>query len=169
MATVFQARHSRRRALAAGASTAALVLAGPTALAGCTASAPAPEPDPLEGPARRAEGDAALGAAVAGMHPTLAAAANALAADRAAHAKALRAELHRAHPDPVPSSVTQPGPPVGPPPVSPDAAAAQAALTQAMRAVQDEAGELVTSLPGYRAALLASIAACCATHTALLT
>jgi hypothetical protein len=27
----------------------------------------------------------------------------------------------------------------------------------------------VITLPGYRAALLASIAACCATHTAVLT
>jgi hypothetical protein len=38
-----------------------------------------------------------------------------------------------------------------------------------MRAAQDEAAELVLTLPGYRAALLASIAACCATHTAVLT
>src|SRR6185437_11772295 len=101
--TVFQARPSRRRALAAGATTAALFLAGPTALAGCTVSATAPEaPDPLEPPARRAEADVALAAAVAGAHSALAAAANALAADRAAHARTLRAELHRVHPDPVP-------------------------------------------------------------------
>jgi len=167
---VFQARPSRRRVLAAGASTAALLLAGPTALAGCTASSPASQaPDPLEAPARRAEVDAALATVVAGMHPTLAAAANALAADRAAHAKTLRAELHRAHPDLVPSSAAQPAPPVVPPPVSPDATTAQAALTQTMRAAQDEAAELVITLPGYRAAMLASIAACCATHTALLT
>ena len=167
---MFQARPSRRRALAAGATTAALFLAGPTALAGCTASAPAPEgPDPLEAPARRAESDVALAAAVAQAHSTLAATARALAADRAAHAATLRAELHRVHPDPVPSSTAQPVPPVVPPPVSPDAAAARAALTEAMRAAQDEAAALVITLPGYRAALLASVAACCATHTALLT
>ncbi|MDQ3905936.1 MAG: hypothetical protein M3300_10965 [Actinomycetota bacterium] len=166
---MFQARRSRRQALAAGAATAALFLAGPAALGGCTTSAPGSEgPDPLEGPARRAEADVALSAVVAGAHPTLAPAANALRVDRAAHAKALRAELHRVHPEPVPSSTTQPPPAVAPA-VSPDAAAAQAALAQAMRAAQDEAAELVLTLPGYRAALLASIAACCATHTAVLT
>ncbi|HJT03377.1 MAG TPA: hypothetical protein VJ757_07090 [Pseudonocardiaceae bacterium] len=164
---MFQARPSRRRALAAGASTAALLLAGPPALAGCTAWAPAPDtPDPLEPPAHRAEVDAALAAAVAGAHPTLATAANALAADRAAHARTLRAELHRVRPDPAPPTAAQP---VVPPPVSPEPAAAKAALTQAMRAAQDEAAALVLTLPGYRAALLASVAACCATHTAVLT
>jgi hypothetical protein len=166
---VFQTRPSRRRALAAGVTTAALLLAGPAALAGCTVSASAPDkPDPLEPPARRAEADAALAAAVAGAHSTLAAAANALAADRAVHARTLRAELHRVRPDPVPASAAQP-PPVVPPLVSPDPAAAKAVLTQAMRAAQDEAAALVLTLPGYRAALLASVAACCATHTALLT
>ncbi len=110
----------------------------------------------------------ALAAAVAGTHSTLAAAANALGADRAAHARALRAELHRVHPDPMPSSTVKPPPTVAPA-VSPDQAVAQAALTQAMRAAQDEAAELAITLPGYRAALLASVAACCATHTAVLT
>lgn len=167
---MFQARHSRRRALVAGASTAALFLASPAVLAGCTASAPASEaPDPLEAPARRAEADVALAAAVADAHSALGAAARPLAADRAAHAATLRAELHRAHPDLAPSSAAQPTPPVLPPPVSPDPTAAQAALTQAMRAAQDEAAALVITLPGYRAALLASVGACCATHTALLT
>jgi type IV secretory pathway VirB10-like protein len=165
---VFQARPSRRRVLAAGASTAALFVAGPAALAGCTASAPGPEePDPLEAPARRAEADAALATAVAGMHSTLAAVANALAADRATHATALRTELHRVQP--IPPSAAPPAPPAAPPPVSPDKATAQAALTQAMRAAQDEAAGLVITLPGYRAALLASVAACCATHLTLLT
>jgi hypothetical protein len=72
------------------------------------------------------------------------------------------------HPDPLPSSTAKP-PPAVPPAVSTDPAAAQAALTGAMRAAQDEAAELAITLPGYRAALLASIAACCATHTAVLT
>jgi hypothetical protein len=167
---VFQARPSRRHILAAGASTAALFVAGPAALAGCSASAPGPEePDPLESPARRAEADAALATAVAGMHSTLAAVANALAADRATHATALRAELHRVQPTSVPPHAAPPAPPAAPPPVSPDKATAQAALTQAMRAAQDEAAELVITLPGYRAALLASVAACCATHVTLLT
>lgn len=166
---MFQARPSRRHLLAAGVSTAALFVAGPAALAGCTAFAPGPEePDPLEAPARRAEADVALVAAVARAHSTLADAANALAADRAAHATALRAELRRVNPHPVPAT-SQAAPPIASPPISPEPATAQADLTQAMRAAQDEAAGLVITLPGYRAALLASIAACCATHLALLT
>jgi hypothetical protein len=68
----------------------------------------------------------------------------------------------------MPSSTVKPPPTVAPA-VSPDQAVAQAALTQAMRAAQDEAAELAITLPSYRAALLASVAACCATHTAVLT
>jgi hypothetical protein len=162
--------------LAAAASTAALVLAGPAGLTGCTASAPAPEqPDPLESPARRAEADAAQ-ALVAAQLVTdadsgLAAAAKALAADRMAHATTLRAELHRVRPRPAASAAAPPPamlPPVSPSPTKPDPAATRSALTRALHAAQDEAGALALTLPGYRAALLASVSACCATHAALL-
>ncbi len=167
--------------LAAGA---ALLVAGPAVLAGCSGSPPAPErPDPLESPARRAETDSALAQAVAEMaaqvgaqagaqmgaqaRPALATAATALAADRMAHAITLRAELRRVRT--APSSATpQATPTPAPPPADPDLASARAALLQAVHAAQDEATQLVLTLPGYRAALLASIAACCATHTALL-
>jgi hypothetical protein len=161
---VSQARPSRRRALAAGVTTAALLVAGPRALTGCRA--PAPEgPDPLESPAQRAEADAALAAAVAALHSTLAPAATALAADRQAHAATLRAELRRVHPSPVPRTATNPA---APPPVSPDPVSARSALTRAMHEAQDEASALVMTLPSYRAALLASVSACCAIHAALL-
>lgn len=164
--TVSGACASRRRVLAAGAATTTLLLAGPAVLSGCTLLARAPEgPDPLELPARRAEADAALATAVAQAHPTLAAAARALAADRIAHVTTLRAELHRARPGPAPRSAS---PPVAPPPANPDLAGARSVLTQAMHAAQDESAGLVMTLPGYRAALLASIAACCASHAALL-
>lgn len=155
--------------LAAGAT---LLLAAPAVLIGCAPSAHAPlGPDPLESPARRAEADAALAATVAQTaaeaHPALAATSSALAKDRLAHATTLRAELHRARPGPPSTSAA---PPIGPPSAvpAPDGAAARTALIQAVRAAQDEAAELVMTLPGYRAALLASIAACCATHAALL-
>ena len=167
--------------LAAAASTAALVLAGPAGLTGCTASAPAPEqPDPLESPARRAEADAvqALAAAQLVTHADsgVAAAAKALAADRMAHATTLRAELRRVRPAAAPSvagslpAVPPPGapPPASPSPANPDLAGTRSALIRAMHAAQDEAAALVLTLPGYRAALLASVAACCATHAALL-
>ncbi|MDQ3763005.1 MAG: ferritin-like domain-containing protein [Actinomycetota bacterium] len=160
-------RPSRRRVLVAGATTAALLLASPAALTGCIAPAQAPEePDPLEAPARRAEADAILAVAVAQAHPVLAEAARALAADRAAHATTLRAELHRAQPRSAPSSAVPAAlpPPAPSPPANPDLASAREALTQAVRAARDEAARLVMTLPAYRAALLASVAACCATH-----
>ncbi|MGH3865173.1 MAG: hypothetical protein ACRDQ4_03375 [Pseudonocardiaceae bacterium] len=161
----------RRRVLAAGAT---LLLAGPAALAGCTLPTRAPKgPDPLESPARRAEADAALATAVAQLatqpaghaDPVLAAAATALATDRMTHAATLRAELGRARPRPASRSGSAP---VAPLPAIPDLAGARGTLAQAVRAAQDEAAELAMTLPGYRAALLASVAACCASHAALL-
>jgi len=173
--TVSGSRPSRRRMLAAGAA----LLAGPATLAGCTGSAPlAPEgPDPLEPPARRAETDSALAQSVAQAaaqlgtqtHAALATAARALAADRTAHAITLRAELRRARPAPTPSGAAPPAtPPPAPPLADPDLTSARAALIQTVHAAQDEAAGLVVTLPGYRAALLASVAACCATHAAVL-
>jgi hypothetical protein len=163
---VTELRHDRRRVLGAGLAAGVLLVAGPTA--GCTASAPeAPEgPDPLEAPAVRAEADVALAQAVAATHPALAAAATALVADRQAHATALRDELRRARPEPsraprspVPSAL----------PLTPaDADGAGEALARAVHAAQDEAAKLVVTLPGYRAALLASVTACCASHAAML-
>ncbi|MEO7196526.1 MAG: ferritin-like domain-containing protein [Pseudonocardiaceae bacterium] len=174
--------------LAAGAI---LFLAGPTVLAGCTIPARAPQgPDPLAAPARHAEADVALATGVAQLaaqaDPGLAAAARTLARDRLAHAAALRAELRRARPTPAPHGGSSPiaPPPIALPPIAlpptalpptanpqianpaanPDLAGARSALTQATHAAQDEATALVMTLPGYRAALLASIAACCASH-----
>lgn len=152
-----------------------LLVTGPTALVGCTSSAPAPpaEPDPLEPLALRAESDVELAQAVAGEHPALAAAARALAADRQAHATALRAELLRVRPNPAGDSSALPStlpfaPVTAQPTADSDQAAARAALVQAVRSAQDEAAGLVGALPGYRAALLASVAACCASHAEVL-
>lgn len=153
--------------LAAGVAVGTLLVAGPTALAGCTSSVPPAldEPDPLEHPAQRAESDVALAQTVAGAHPALAAPAAALAADRQAHATALRTELRRVRPSPPPAtSAPSPAPVIA----APDQAAARDTLAGAVQAAQDEAAGLVATLPGYRAALLASVAACCASHTALL-
>ncbi len=162
---------------------AALLVAGPTVLAGCTGSTPvAPEePDPLEQPARRAEADSALAQAVAQMaaeiahqvdgqaQPALVTAATALAADRMAHAITLRTELRRARPRTVPSSSAPLAPPTPAPPLAvADLASARAAVLQAVQVAQDEASQLVATLPGHRAALLASVAACCASHAAVL-
>lgn len=149
--------------LAAGAT---LFLAGPTVLAGCILPALAPPgPDPLEAPTRHAEADAALATGVAELaihtDPVLTAAAQELATDRMAHAAALRGEIHRLEIHRVEPRRARPTPPAHP---QPDLASAQSALTQATHAARNEAAALVMTLPGYRAALLASISACCATH-----
>ncbi|HEY6424366.1 MAG TPA: hypothetical protein VIY28_14180 [Pseudonocardiaceae bacterium] len=162
---------SRRRVLAA------LLAGGSAVLAGCTTSTPAvPErPDPLEAPARRADADAALGNAIAQTHASLAAAARAFAADRTAHATALRAELRRVRPGPAANSAASTSSPPSSPaspaalvPADPDLAGARAALATTVRGAQDEAAGLAITLPGYRAALLASVAACCASHAVVL-
>lgn len=163
-------RRNRRDVLTAGVAVATLLVAGPTTLAGCASSVPPAldEPDPLESPAQRAESDVALAQAVASTHPTLTAPAVALAADRQAHATALRAELRRVRPSPPPTSAASASASPTTDRTAADQALAQDALAGAVWAAQQEAAELVALLPGYRAALLASVAACCASHAALL-
>ena len=180
--TVSGAGPTRRRVLAAAAT---LSVAPAAALTGCTLPVRIPEvPDPLEPPARRAEADATQASTVAQLasraDPVLAAAARALATDRRTHAATLRAELRRVRPSPAPHSPAQhspaphgpdprsTSPPVAPQPPTPELASARGTLTEAVRAAHDEAAGLVMTLPGYRAALLASVAACCASHAALL-
>lgn len=161
-----QFRPSRRRVMAIGVTTGTLLLTGPLALSGCTPQPDSAQPDPLERPARRAESDAALAQSVAEAHPALAEVAGGYAADRRAHAAALRTELRRVRPAPASSSPAPPPP--APPPAPADEEQARDALAGAVRAAQDEAGGLVGGLPGYRAALLASVAACCASHAVVL-
>lgn len=162
-------RPARRRVLAAALGAVAL---GVPSLAGCApAQSAPPAPDPLEPVAEQAEIDVKLATAVAAVHPDLARSAAALASDRRQHATALRAELRRARPVP-PTSAAQvaPSSTAAPPPVvAPlDPTEARATLAGALQAAQDMASALVAAAPGHRAALLASIAACCASHQALL-
>lgn len=154
------AEHTRRRVLVA------LMLGGP-ALAACTPSPPAPPlPDPLAPVAARAEADVVLAEMVAADHPDLAAAATAIAADREQHAVALRNELRRARPGP--SSSASPRPSAAAVTPAPDVAAARASLLDALGDAREQVAALVGHAPGHRAALLASIAACCASHEAVL-
>jgi hypothetical protein len=152
-----------RRRLLAGA--AAVVAVG---AAGCTMQPPAPPPpDPLEPLLVAALADADLADAVAVAHPRLADVSRALASDRRAHAASLRAEIRRATPSPAPSSSTSgtTAPAVA---VPVDAAAAATALAEATRAAADQARRLVSTVPRYRAGLVASVSACCASHLAVL-
>ncbi|GAA2985373.1 hypothetical protein [Actinokineospora diospyrosa] len=151
-----------RRALLL-ATSAAAGLVGAAGLAACTPTAAAPPPpDPLAELEARALADAALARGLA-LVPDLAAKATVVAEARTEHARVLRAEMDRERP-PKPSSsssaattTTQaaPTPPTDPP------AAAQALLDGLTKARQ-EAVDVVARLPRYRAGLVGSVAAGCA-------
>ena len=154
---------SRRGVLAGGAALAAL---GVVASA-CGDSPPkAPAVEQLLGPLDQARHDSALAGAAAaaiGNPPQIAAALSVVANQRAAHARALSTEISRAAgklsasssetATPTPSPAAPAGPPPPPPPVSD--------VINALRASADNATRLVSSESGYRAGLLASIAASC--------
>jgi len=152
---------SRRGVLAGGAALAVLgVLAS-----ACGNSPPKPPPvETLLGPLDQARKDSALAGAAAadiGHPPQIAAALTVVATQRAAHARALSTEITRAAGKLAPSSseTTSPGPasPAGPPPPPPPVSD----VIDALRASAESASRLVASESGYRAGLLASIAASC--------
>jgi hypothetical protein len=128
---------------------AALTAAGATACTGAPEEPPAP--DPLADLASRAR-------AVATAVPALAAAAGEVAAARGEHAAALQAEVDRERP-PVSSSSAPPPDPASPPG---DPAAARTLLVEALTSAQKEAADLVAAVPRYRAGLVGSVAASCA-------
>jgi hypothetical protein len=150
------------------------VLAGAAAFAalGVVASAcgkSPPKPPPVEnllGPLEQARKDSALAGAAAaalGTPPQIAAALTVVATQRAAHARALSTEISRAAgkltssssetTSPSPGAAEPAGPPPPPPPVSD--------VINSLHASADNAGRLVAGESGYRAGLLASIAASC--------
>lgn len=124
------------------------------------ACAPVPDaPDPLAALDRAARSDAALARSIAQAHTELSAAAIEVATVRTEHARALRRELDRMHPpDPDAPRPKDPAPPKAP------ASASEAAtrITDALRSAQRSAGDLVTTLPTYRAGLVGSVSASCA-------
>jgi hypothetical protein len=161
---------TNRRGVLAGA--AALAALGVVASA-CGASPPKPPPvEDLLGPLDQARKDSALAGAAAaavGNPPQIAAALTVVATQRAAHARALSTEITRAAgkltssssetPSPSPTEPAAPPPP--PPPLSD--------VINSLRASAESASRLVTTSSGYRAGLLASIAASCtASYTVAL-
>jgi hypothetical protein len=160
---------SRRGVLAGGAALAALGVVG----SACGESTPKPPPvEDLLGPLDQARKDSALAGAAAaavGNPPQVAAALAVVATQRAAHARALSTEINRAagklasssNETPSPSPPEAAGPPPPPPPI-PD-------VINSLRASAESASRLVASSSGYRAGLLASIAASCtASYTVAL-
>ncbi len=168
-------RVPRRRVLLAVSGVVAVPALG-AVLASCGSS----EPDPLVALAARADADAALiGTALAtvrageaaGSTPAtdragaeLAGRLASAAQARTAHAKVLRTELGDAAP---PSGAATPSAtPTPPGPADP-----KAALTGVLSALDDarqQAAELVPTLPRRRAALVGSVAACCAAYREVL-
>jgi len=150
---------SRRAALRLGALAALLPVA-----AACTEEpAGPPPPDPLADLAAQARADAALASSVATATPALAAAATEVAQARTEHATTLQAEVDRARP-PVSSSATTPQATTPQAPADP-----VAALVDALTTAEKQAADLVPTVPRYRAGLLGSVAAGCASLRVVLT
>lgn len=137
------------------------------AVAGCTDDT-LNEPDPLAAQELRARADAAAATAAIAVDPQRAAALKTIAAERTAHADALRTEIERVigvygdgttpvHRTPPPSPTT--------PLVEPtDTTVLRDRLTASRRSALD----LAVTQSGYRAGLLASISAACAVHAEVL-
>jgi hypothetical protein len=151
---------SRRAALRLGA------LAALVPVAACTPEpSKPPPPDPLADLAAQARTDAALASSVAAAQPAVAAAATEVAKARTEHARVLQAEVDRARP-PVSSSSAPPSAPSSTKPEVP--ADGAKALFDALTAAEKAAADLVPSVPRYRAGMLGSVAAGCASLRVVL-
>jgi len=155
-----------RRSLLRVAGGGALAVATLSAAA-CTKSPP-PQPDALLPQEVSARTDAVWAQAAAATAPDSAAALTVIATQRIAHADALRAEINRAigvygdgtlPKSPTPLVVPPPAP--APPPT---VAAVRDRLSAACRSAADAAD----TNSAFRAGLLASISACCASHVEVL-
>ncbi|WUD70069.1 hypothetical protein OHA40_26020 [Nocardia sp. NBC_00508] len=166
----------RRSALRlAGGGTVGILVLG--ALAGCTEEDPVHEPDPLAAQEILARADAAAATAAIATAPERHAALSTVAAERTAHADALRTEIdrvigvyadgttpvHRTRANGSGPSAVAAGsavPPTAPPSID--------ALRAQLAASQKSAADLARALSGYRAGLLASISAACAAQAGVL-
>lgn len=134
---------SRRRVLFA-------VAAAPLAVACTTEPPPPPPPDPLSALAAQARADAALATLLSSVP-----AAAEIAKARETHARLLQEEVDRERP---PLSSTAPPAPTTPAQPPNPVAALRTALDDSVRT----ATEVVAKLPAYRAGLVGSVAAGCA-------
>nr|WP_063709928.1 hypothetical protein [Nocardia transvalensis] len=147
-----------------GGGAVAVTVLGASA---CTDDKPV-QPDVLLAPEREARADAVWARAAMAVAPERTAALTAIATQRTEHADALRAEIDRAigvygdgtKPKSNTPPVTPPAAPVPPPTV--------AALREQLTRSQRSAADLSVGRSGFRAGLLASISASCATHAGVL-
>lgn len=154
----------RREVLMGAAGILGLVLVAEAASA-CATDAPPPPVDPLLAQADLASADSELArAAATAAPPALVPALTQVVSERAQHARALTEEVARLAGGPVTttetSSTTSASPTTSaaatPPPSVDDVVAA-------LKKSADSATALATTLTGYRAGLLGSIAASCTT------
>ncbi|MFE7742940.1 hypothetical protein [Nocardia sp. NPDC057455] len=160
--------------LAGGATVGVLALG---ALAGCTGDDVVHEPDPLAAQEIAARADAAAATAAIAVAPDRHTALTAIAAERTAHADALRTEIdrvigvyadgtkpvHRTRASESGPSAVASGSGV-PPATPPTVEALRAQLAESRKSAAD----LARALDGYRAGLLASISAACAVQAGVL-
>jgi len=153
-------RLTRRHVLAGAAALAAL---GATASA-CGGAPEPPPPDPLEAQLDLAQRDSQMARAAANAAgPFYAPLLNVVAYERAAHAKALAAEIARLAGETTtsrPTTAATPSAVASPPPSRDDVIAA-------LRESADSAARLAENLDGYRAGLLGSVAAAATTSVAV--
>lgn len=151
---------SRRRLLVGASAIAALGVTAATS-AGCGTQPPPPDLDDLTTALDRARADSELAARTAATtRGPIAATLNTVAAERSAHADALADEIVRLTGRPAPSTSV-----VASTTTTTSAVAAPAPTVDdvigALRVSADSATTAATALSGYRAGLLASIAAAC--------
>lgn len=154
-------RLTRRELLRAGAVTAVAAPLAVPILAACTTQPQPGAPDPLAALVTAADTDVRTAQAAAAAFPNSAPTLRVVAAVRQQQADALRAEVNRANTSPT----TTPTPPTtdssAPPPPS-DVATAMNQLAGSLRAAQQQATGLVPTVPRYRAGLVGSVSAGCA-------
>ncbi|MEV6065794.1 hypothetical protein AB0L82_04495 [Nocardia sp. NPDC052001] len=156
-----------RRAVLRLAGGGALAVAAVGALTACTTEAAPELPDPLLAQEESARSDAASAQAAIATNPDKAVALQTIATQRGAHADALRAEIDRAIG--VYGDGTTPSKRVAPPtPVVPVPPPAVSQLKAGLSQAQRSAADLSIQLSGYRAGLLGSISAACATQAGVL-
>lgn len=148
----------RRRVLAGAGLLALLAVAAPA----CGSPATSPSVDELETQHHLAQRDSALASAAGAAlsDPDLknvAAALDQVARERTEHARALAAEIGRTGRKPPAENTTSVAPSTAPDAPAPTVSQVMAALREAA----DSAGKLAVASSGYRAGLLASIAAAC--------
>lgn len=163
----YPADRRNRRSVLRLAGGGVLATGAVAVLAACTREEGPSEPDPLVAQEESARADAVAATAAIATTPDRASALQAIAAQRGAHADALRTEIDRAigvyGDGSTPSYRT--------PPVTPTTPARPPSVTELrtrLTTAQRSAAELSVQLSGYRAGLLASISACCATHAGVL-